>query len=90
MHIIMQSTMHKILHQQRLNYAVLLSQFQIKTPSQQDKLSALTASSILLLILLCEDTTSNHYTNIISHLIVINLYNHFCHDMKTSQNFISI
>jgi len=27
MHITMQSTMHKILHQQRLNYVALLSQF---------------------------------------------------------------
>jgi len=84
MHITTQSTMHKILCQQRLNYAALLSQFQVKTPSQQDKLSALTALSILLLILLCEDTTSNHYMSIISHLIIINLYNHFCHDMKTT------
>jgi len=90
MHIITQSTMHKILHQQRLNYAVLLSQFQVKTPLQQDKLPALTALSTLSLILLCEDTTSNHYMNVISHLTVINLYNHFCHDTKTSQDFISI
>ena len=90
MHIIMQSTMHKILCQQRLNYAALLSQFQVKTSSQQDKLSALTALSILLLILLCKDTTSNHHTNIVSHLTVVNLYNCFCHNTKTSQDFMSI
>ena len=90
MHIITQFTMHKILCQQRLDYVAFLSQFQVKTSSQQDKLSALTALSILLLILLCEDTTSNYYMNIISHLTVINLYNHFHHDTKTSQDFISI
>ncbi len=83
MHIIMQSTMHKILCQQRLNYAALLSQFQVKTSSQQGKSSALTALSILLLTLLCEDTTSNHHTNVVSHLIIINLYNCFHHNMKT-------
>ncbi len=90
MHIIMQSTMYKILCQQRLNYAALLSQFWVKTSLQQDKLSALTALSILSLILLCKDTTSNHHMSIVSHLTVINLYNHFCHDTKTSQDFISI
>ncbi len=83
MHIITQSTMHEILHQQRLNYAALLSQFQVKTPLQQDKLPALTALSTLLLILLCEDTTPNHHTNVVLHLTIINLYNHFHHDTKT-------
>ncbi len=90
MHIIMQSIMHEILHQQRLNYAALSSQFKVKTSSQQGKLSALIALSILLLILLCKDTTSNHHTNVVSHLTVADLYNHFHHDTKTSQNFISI
>jgi len=90
MHIITQFTMHKILCQQRLDYVALLSQFQVKTSSQQDKLSALTALSILSLILLCEGTTSNHHINVVSHLTVVDLYNHFCHDTKTSQNSISI
>ena len=90
MHIITQSIIYKILHQQRLNYATLLSQFQVKTSSQQGKLSALTALSILSFILLCKDTTSNHYTNIILHLTVADLYNCFHYDTKTSQNFISI
>jgi len=90
MHIITQSIIYKILHQQRLNYITLLSQFQVKTSLQQDKLSALTVLSILLLILLCKDTILNHHTNIISHLIIVNLYNHFHHDTKTLQNFIFI
>jgi len=90
MHIIMQPTMHKILCQQRLNYLALLSQFWVKTSPQQGKLSALTALSILSLILLCEGTTSNHHMNVVLHLIVINLYNHFHHDTKTLWGFISI
>jgi len=90
MHIIMQPTMHEIFCQQRLNYAALLSQFQVKTPSHQGKLPALTALSTLSLTLLCEGTTSNCHMNIVSHLIVVNLYNHFCHDTKTLQDFISI
>jgi len=84
MHIIMQSTMHEILHQQRLNYITLSSQFWVKTSSQQGKLSALTALSTLSLTLLCEGTTSNHHTNVVSHLTIADLYNHFCHDTKTS------
>jgi len=90
MHIIMWPTMHEILCQQRLNYTALLSQFWVKTSSQQDKLPALTALSTLSFILLCEDTISNHHTNIIPHLTVADLYNHFCHDTKTSWDFISI
>ncbi len=90
MHIIMQPTMHEIFCQQRLNYAALLSQFQVKTPSHQGKLPALTALSTLSLTLLCEGTTSNCHMNIVLHLIVVNLYNHFCHDTKTLQDFISI
>ncbi len=90
MHIIMWSTMHKILHQQRLDYTAFSSQFQVKTSSQQGKLSALTVLSTLSFTLLYEDTTPNCYTNVVLHLTIVNLYNHFHHDTKTSWDFISI
>ncbi len=90
MHITTRPTMHEILRQQRLNYAALPSQFRVKTPPQQGKSPALTASSTLSLTLLCGGTTPNRHTNVVPHLTVADLYNRFRHDTKTPRGSIPI
>ena len=90
MHITTRPTMHEILRQRRLNYAALSSQFRVKTPPQQGKSPALTASSTLPPTLLCGGTTPNRHTNVVPHLTVADLYNRFRHDTKTPRGSIPI
>lgn len=79
MHIIIQSTMHEIIHQQHLYYFTRAS-------------SAFTAitSSHLQTKLLHEAALSNHWVSVTPHLTVTDLYKWIQCNIKTSQNFISV